>query len=146
MVRVRTESLRNANRRFGTRSLLILLTIVGLALGWNVRRARIQATVIEEIRAAGGTIYYDFQWDGGNYWPQWLIDLVGIDFLAHVVAVDMTAHMHDFSSVTQLRYLRTLWLPTPEEGFLSEKWRQSREGRTQLQRLQQSLPRCHISY
>jgi hypothetical protein len=78
---------------------MALVLVIGVALGWIVRMnhaARIQRDAVAEIRRAGGTVWYDWQWkddapatDGAPAWPNWLVDALGIDYFSSVVLVDL---------------------------------------------------------
>jgi Leucine-rich repeat (LRR) protein len=84
------------------RGLLALALAVGSGLGWVVRTARIQRDAVAAITAAGGAIEYDWKWSngthvsGGKPWaPQWVIDLVGVDYFGHVTCVErLTNGLH----------------------------------------------------
>jgi internalin A len=104
--------------RFSIRGLIVLVLLMGLGLGWMVRSAHTQRDAVAAIRKAGGLVKYDWEWSngydisGGKPWaPQWLLDLIGVDFFGHVTSV---------------------WLqPAPTDGAIAEVGRL-----TQLERLQ----------
>lgn len=79
--------------RFGLRSLLALVLVIGGWLGWVVQRARLQRGAVVAIERAGGHVQYDWQWnDGvtlnGKPWGwSWLVDSVGVDYFGHVTGV-----------------------------------------------------------
>jgi hypothetical protein len=74
---------------------MLLVLVVGGGLGWWAYRARVQRAVVAEIRRAGGSVSYDWEWSDNKpvptgskpSWPNWLVDAVGPDFLGNVVAV-----------------------------------------------------------
>src|SRR6187402_737139 len=89
---------------FSLRTLLVLVTVVSIALGLQVKRAREQreaVTAILQQQSAKRSVFYDYQrvrvgaqaggrryfhsYDGELPEPQWLIDLAGIDFFHNVV-------------------------------------------------------------
>jgi len=82
------------------RSLMVVVTIFCVALGWRLHRAKEQRKAVRAIRDAGGWIYYDYQqYDPrtckidakARPWaPDWLMRHVGIDFFHDVVAVNMS--------------------------------------------------------
>ncbi len=55
--------------RFSVRSLIVLVLVIGCWLGWLVRSARIQREAVAEIRAAGGEVWYDWEWKDGKADP-----------------------------------------------------------------------------
>ncbi len=82
--------------RFRLRSLMIAIGIVGGGLGWIIHRAQVQRDAVAVIERHGGFVLYDWQWKNGNRvpnairpWPAWLVDRLGIDFLANVVYVNL---------------------------------------------------------
>src|SRR5688572_22036394 len=87
--------------RFSLRTLLILLTLACLWLGWQAKRARDQRQAIATIRAAAGTVLYTYQFDANGVFadygnklkplaPAWLRDALGQDFFIsiHDVKID----------------------------------------------------------
>jgi hypothetical protein len=84
--------------RFSVRVLIVLVLVMGAGLGWVVRSARIQREAVQAITRAGGWVKYEWEWTvgnagrglptndvpGGKPWaPQWLVDLIGVDFFSH---------------------------------------------------------------
>ena len=47
--------------RFRLRSLVILVLLVGGALGWFVHRARVQRNAVAAVKSIGGQAVYDFE-------------------------------------------------------------------------------------
>jgi internalin A len=84
-------------KRFGLslRVLMVLVLLLGGGMGWYAYRARVQREAVAAIEAAGGKVYYDWEWNGDRAapptakpkWPKWLMDRVGPDYLGNVVAV-----------------------------------------------------------
>ena len=97
MARMAAESVPRPWRRFmrfSVRRLIVLVLVVGAALGWIVRGARIQREAVSEIRRAGGTVKYNWDESNGMFiashkpWaPGWLVNLVGVDYFGHVTTV-----------------------------------------------------------
>ena len=56
--------------RFSLRTLLVVATIVGLWLGYQVNRALWQKDAANAIEELGGWVYYDYQMPGGTYDPK----------------------------------------------------------------------------
>ncbi len=80
--------------RFSVRGLLVLVLVIGVWLGWIVHQARVQRYAVATIKAAGGSVNYDWEWSdgksfpGGKPWaPRWLTDLIGVDVFGHVTGV-----------------------------------------------------------
>ncbi len=80
--------------RFSVCGLIVVVVVVGLAVGWIVRSVRIQRESIAAIRKTHGSVSYDWQWRDGKALrggrpstPRWLVDLVGVDYFSHVTKV-----------------------------------------------------------
>ncbi len=80
--------------RFRLRGLIVLVLVIGAALGWIVRSARIQRDAVLAIQGAGGDVTYDWDWEyatsitaGKPRAPRWLVKLLGVDFFGHVTNV-----------------------------------------------------------
>lgn len=84
--------------RFSLRTLLIVVVLLSLALGWLAKemvRAERQRTAVEAIREAGGWVYYDWEVKGsGSHTggqespvPALLVKLMGEDFFSDVAGV-----------------------------------------------------------
>ena len=68
-----------------------------LWLGWFVNRAQQQRRAVEWVRELGGSVHYDFETD--EYFrvnedakppgPNWLRSLIGINYFADVVKVNL---------------------------------------------------------
>ena len=78
--------------RLSLRTLIVLILVIGAALGLAVRGAHRQQSAVAAIRKAGGSVKYEWEWNNGrpildarNFWPKWLIDRVGIDYFDNVV-------------------------------------------------------------
>jgi hypothetical protein len=76
--------------RFSLRTLLAIVTALGLLLGVLVHRANRQRRAVEAIRALGGTVRYDYEVGGlaEAPLPDWLCRTVGLDFFCDVTRVD----------------------------------------------------------
>lgn len=79
--------------RFSVRGLMLLVLVVGAALGWVVREARMQRQAVVAIRAVGIAIF-DWQytkgfidWSSRPPWPEWLVARVGDEYSGHVILV-----------------------------------------------------------
>lgn len=85
--------------RKSLRVALGIVLILGMLAGWvamGVQKAGRQADAVAKLRAAGASVYFDFQWKDGQFDPNavppevpWVRRLLGDDFLNRVVAVDL---------------------------------------------------------
>jgi Leucine Rich repeat len=82
--------------RLNLQGLMVVVLVIGAALGWLVRSTRIQRHAVEAIENAGGDVSYDWEWSdghntpGGEPWaPRWLVGLIGADFFGHVTVVQL---------------------------------------------------------
>jgi len=111
--------------RLSVRGLIVLVLVVGLALGWIVRSARIQREAVAAIENAGGNVSYDWEWSngknimGGKPWaPRWLVDLIGVDYVGHVAFVRLTPNGADDAVMVHVGRLKGLQLFTYDQsGF-----------------------------
>ncbi len=77
------------------RALMALVLVLGGGLGWLAYRARVQRLAVAAIEAAGGKVYYDWQWGNGlpdptkprPNRPKWIVDALGVDSFDTVVGV-----------------------------------------------------------
>ena len=150
--------------QFSLRTFFVLLTVFCVWLGWTVHQARNQKEAVEWVREMGGSVDYDFERvDEHSFFaaeppgPQWLRDLLGVDFfqevtvvrLAYTKASDLTplakltslqalyldrAQVSDLTPLAKLTSLETLWL---NETQASEE---------QVEELRQALPNCDIQW
>jgi hypothetical protein len=82
--------------RFSVRRLIVLVLVIGGGLGWIVRCARDQFAAVKAIEAAGGNVSYRWEWkdgrsvpDGAPWWPKWLSDRIGVEYLTAVARVEI---------------------------------------------------------
>ena len=77
---------------FRLRSLMIAIGILCVAMGWIIHRARVQREAVMAVQRAGGEVMYDWEWKwvkgapvrtGTTRWPDWLVERIGIDYLAN---------------------------------------------------------------
>jgi hypothetical protein len=101
--------------RLSVRGLIVLVLVVGVWLGWLVCGARVQREAVAAIKEAGGWVEYD--WERGDahgmlgtpWAPQWLVDLVGVDYFGHVT-LSRIASDSELVQIGRLTRLRTLYL------------------------------------
>jgi internalin A len=58
------------------RTLMLLVLLACAALGWRVNRAHTQRRAVARIKAAGGSVKYDYE-VGGDYPPKWAVRTKG---------------------------------------------------------------------
>ena len=91
--------------RFSVRGLILLVLILGVAMGWIAhfaRNVRVQREALTAVDKAYGSVVYDWQFEGGRFrlkkgtniisdavpwWPRWLVDRLGVDCFGHVTHV-----------------------------------------------------------
>ena len=100
---------------------MALVLITGGGLGWIVHRAQVQRDAIAAIEGSGGRVSYEWEWDvnylravpnGRPWWPKWLVDWIGADYVGNVVNVELRdgASFRDLIHVVRLSHLRGLRL------------------------------------
>ena len=100
--------------RFSVRGLLVLMLVIGGGLGWIIRQAHIQRDALAAVVKAGGSVTYDWEWNngkfipGGKLWaPKWLVDLIGVDYFAHVTYVWLKRALTD-GAIVEVGHLTQL--------------------------------------
>ena len=80
---------------FSVRGLIAVVLLVGCWLGWFVR-STIQHEAVAAIDAAGGKVWYQWEWKDGKviprgrpWMPAWLVDRAGVDYFGSVVAAEI---------------------------------------------------------
>jgi len=109
------------NRRVALRTLIgvgLVLAIVVAWLAMKMQQTAGQRSAVAAVREMGGTAHYDFETDendnvrdGDPPAPRWLCNLLGVDFFAKVVRVDLNQSAigdADPISDEQLRNIRGL--------------------------------------
>src|SRR3954468_24090483 len=103
--------------RLSVRTLMALVLLVGVALGWVVHRAQVQRNAVAAIERAGGGVYYEWQFkdgipdvDGVPRVPKWLVDLIGLDYFGSAVYVifQQGCRDQDLAQIGRLRQLERL--------------------------------------
>jgi len=128
--------------RFSLRTLLALVVLLGVGLGWVVQQAERQRKAVEAIRKAGGIVRYDYEMDeGGNAEPPvptWLMRLVGDDYFADVAAVGYVRRegiddvlLEHIKGLTELEFLLLHETDITDED---------------LNELREALPNCDIAF
>ncbi len=73
--------------RFSLRSLLLLVVVVAIPLGWKVNRARNQVQVVAELEKLNAWFKYDYEIRKTEPGPKWLIDRLGKEYFVEVIQV-----------------------------------------------------------
>ena len=81
--------------RMSPRSLMVVILILGVFLGWRVNRAHNQRRAVNVIRRGGGIVTYDYQYDDGKFLgtnakphaPEWLRRAIGEEYFREVKMV-----------------------------------------------------------
>ncbi len=109
--------------RVSVRGLLLLILVIGCAMGWIaqiVRNGNIQRRAVAAIKQAGGWVVYDSEWDEDQHtsswkprWPKRLVDQMGMDYLGNVVFINLHDRGTDqvLMEVARLNHLRQLHRP-----------------------------------
>ena len=85
--------------RFSIRGLIALVLVLGVGLGWLVRkRCASSAEAVAAIIESGGLVKYNWGWTRASSGmvikradPGWLANLIGIEYIGHVTDVWLTA-------------------------------------------------------
>jgi len=99
--------------RYSIRTMLVIVAVVGVAVGVLAAKAARQRRAVATIRAAGGIVYYDFEYPGTeNEWPSWMSDWLGVDYLYDPVSISYVDDATDdvLRSIGELAELRELLL------------------------------------
>jgi len=122
--------------RFSLRTLLIVVVLLSLPLGWFVRQAQRQRKAVEAIRKAGGLVWYDYELDEDGFstgteeppTPAWLRELIGDDFFLDVVGVGVAEDtgvgdvvLEHVKGLTKLEYLVLGGSPITDDGLENAK-------------------------
>jgi hypothetical protein len=103
--------------RISVRGLIVLVLVLGGALGWIVNRAEVQRNAVAAIERAGGSVKYEWEWKDGRpnpsrtpRWPRWLVDYIGPNYLAHIAEAELARGGSDDQvlPVGKLKSLETL--------------------------------------
>jgi hypothetical protein len=108
-----------------------VVLVLAVGMGWYVRSVFRQQDAVAAIRRAGGSVAYDWRWEGNNkpgtfvypgkpLAPRWLANIVPADYVATVISVDLDAPAHADSAnpmdaatlarIGRLGHLNSLWL------------------------------------
>ncbi len=122
-----TEHLQPKRKRrwfsFSLKTFLVLVTLFCVLmafLGSLVFRVNKQKEAVQWVQDYRGIVYYDFEWDPEDGrideaklpGPDWLRELIGLDYLADVVVVEFWDNGTQVSDLKPLRKLPQLYFDT----------------------------------
>ena len=115
--------------RLSVRALMGVVLVLAVGMGCYVRSVATQRDAVAAIRRAGGSVAYDWRWEGnkGTFMysgkplaPRWLAKVVPADYIATVISVDLDlparaggANPIDgetLAHIGRLSHLNSLWL------------------------------------
>ena len=141
--------------RFSLRTLLIVVVLLSLPLGWfalKMREAARQRKAMEAIREAGGDVFYDYQLTGDLFFeenaephaPAWLRKLGGDGIFADIVCVHFS-YREDVGDVVweDLKGLTKLESLTLSGTQVSDAGLRNLKGLTRLEYL--GLANTHVT-
>lgn len=111
--------------RFSLRTMLVVVTVLCVVLAWKVRQAERQKAAVAWLLEAGGNVTYDFELDSEGRripgaelpGPEWLRELVGVDYVATVIGVDFRTFVFEGTDLSPLATLSSLhWLFLANNG------------------------------
>jgi len=87
--------------RLSLRALMFLVMVIAIWFGRYVISVRVQRDAVAAIKKAGGSVAYDWEWgtpynpdiidpNGKPRAPKWLANLIGVDYVANVVSVNLS--------------------------------------------------------
>ena len=105
--------------RISIRGIAALVCLVAFWLGWLVQSVRVQREAVAEIRTAGGTVKYDWEWSDGirvsggkPRAPQWTVYLTGrseLDLQYTPVAGRSTGSEEASATLGSLNCTKAVW-------------------------------------
>jgi len=114
---------RRLQTRLSLRVLMALVLVMGGGLGWVVYRPSVQRRAVAAIRAAGGRVDYEWDWNrphanqqgDKSRWPRWLFNTLGPDYFGDVVGVYFTGPIVKaddalMAQIGRLHHLESLYL------------------------------------
>ncbi|MGO8691979.1 MAG: hypothetical protein ACLQLG_20350 [Thermoguttaceae bacterium] len=117
--------------QFSIRSLLVLAGVVAIPFSWlatEMKGARKQREAVEATEKAGGSVYYDYEFDPSDDWipgatppgPPWLRKLLGGDLYADVTRVSFVnsdeVRAADLKHLEGLPQIHMVWLSATTVG------------------------------
>ena len=149
--------------QYSLRTLLIVMVLLCFLFAWGgykIRQAERQKEVVAWVREKGGWVIYDYEYDAKGKWipdaeppcPDWLRNLIGIDYLYDVDKVslwaDDTPNTFIYTDVklilTRLHGLRSV--KEISFGWVTPSNQKLQELQESLQKLKKSFPECEFSH
>ena len=109
--------------RFSLKTFLVLVTLFCVLMAFLsalVYRVNKQREAVQWVQDHGGSVYYDFEWNEKELWlasdrrppgPDWLRELIGIDYFADVVFVcGLSRQIEDIRPLREFSKLQMLEL------------------------------------
>ncbi len=104
--------------RFSLRAVFVVLLVIAVWLGMNVREARQQLVAVKWVKAHGGNVTYDYELQGAFTGlsvyaarRHLLADIIGDDYCQNVIVVHLQgAHLDDLSPLVGMPELKCLIL------------------------------------
>jgi Leucine rich repeat len=119
-------------RTVSLRAMMLLILLAATGLGWRVNRAHSQVRTVASIEKAGGSVWYDYQFDGkqrianASPWgPVWIRRTLGDEYFQEVTSVtlgdqttdDLLAEVEHLDGLIEVRLIEAD--KVNEAGFVS---------------------------
>ena len=82
--------------------MMVFVLVIGVWLGWFVRRARVQRQAVAAIVKAGGDVVYGWDYRTVVRGPRWLRELIGVDYFDTVTGINANKPAVDDAVVAQI--------------------------------------------
>jgi hypothetical protein len=115
--------------RFSVRGLVVLVLLAGGILGWIVQQAHVQRDAVAVIRRANGNVEYALNPNRSPWLLRWLSGRLGIDYVSHVIRVDLVgvgpdgpstgAELNQFVHLKRIEQLE-LWESSVNDARLAD--------------------------
>ena len=151
--------------QFSLRTMLVLLTVFCMWLGWIAHRANEQRKAVAWVRETGGLVYYDYEIDEDGMYrrdpkppgPKWLRQFLGADYFQEVTRLFLdNTEVSDLTPLAGMRNLEVLHLDGTQVSDLAPLAKltslqrlslsntQIRE--EQVEQLRKALPNCLVKW
>ncbi len=115
---------------YSLRSFLLVVTIGCIALGFWANRAAKQKAAIAWVKANGGIVFYDFEFEPDDDpilephapGPEWAQAMLGVDYFATVISVNLgddSSQLKEIAPLARLKNLKSLHLDDTQVADLS---------------------------
>jgi hypothetical protein len=126
--------------------MMLLVLILGGALGWIAHRARVQREAVAAIVRAGGDVYYDGEWGSVRLRPRgpdWLRGFLGRDYFDTVVSVSGDTPETDDAVVAQIGRLAQVHQLMLQGSSVTDAGLAALSGMHELRTLHLNMPNVH---